>query len=135
MFTHDPTAIRCRSISVAPRSTRASPVSMPTRIATCRPRDAAHAAHASAARSARRGSSACAVGAPEREDRVTDVLLDGASLAPDQPRQLRERLVERALHPLWGNLHREGGRPYDIDEQARDHAALGAFSQAGDHGP
>ncbi len=65
IFTHAPTAILWRS-PTASRSTRASPVSMPTRILIGLGDVAAHRTLDSATRSARITSSECAAGAPNR---------------------------------------------------------------------
>jgi hypothetical protein len=68
MFTTGPTLICCFVLAAASTSMTASPVSTPTRTENgtrCDGPAAAHCRRASAARSARAGSSSCAMGAPK----------------------------------------------------------------------
>jgi len=62
--------------------------------------------------------------AEERVDRVADVLLDGATVLRDDPRELRERRAELALETLRAKPHRQLRRPHDVDEHAGHEAAL-----------
>src|SRR5437879_2358932 len=89
-LTHSPTAIRSRSRSVAPRSINASPVSIPARMPIGVPESAAQRVQADAARSARSGSSACEVGAPNRTKTASPM---NFSIVP--PRAVMRSLIER----------------------------------------
>ena len=129
VLTTSPAAMPSPSPGARPSDTSASPVVTPIRTWSS-PSSRAQSRIASAARTARSGSSSCATGAPKSAiDRVADELLDRAAEALELGAQPLVVRPEHRLDVLGVELLGARGEADEVGEEHRHDLALAARAQ------